>query len=68
MDEIDIANEQAEKILKFEVSFRKPAPKLLKHVGFCYNCGEPCHGAFCDDTEHDGGCQKDFELRSKVKQ
>lgn len=59
-DEIDIANEQADKIRERQLSVRKPSGPVA--TGFCYNCGYPVRAGWrwCDTD-----CRADHEARIK---
>lgn len=59
MDEVDIANENAENLLRLQLSARKPVPE---QTGLCLNCDEPTAGRFCDVD-----CRHDFERRNRER-
>lgn len=54
-DEVDSAQKIEELALKSALSVRKPH---LRAVGYCFNCGEECHGCFCD-----ADCGEDYHKR-----
>lgn len=66
MDEIDIGNEQAERILEVERTQRKP---VLPHTGTCHNCFEPIVGneLFCPSAPGEEGCRDDWQRREDAK-
>lgn len=55
VDAVDNAQKFEELSLKAGISARKPH---LRAVGYCFNCGEECHGCFCDAY-----CGEDYNKR-----
>lgn len=52
----DQATEREEMDREIALKVRRPE---LKHVGFCYNCGEETHGAFCCPECRDDWTKRD---------
>jgi len=61
-DEIDIANDEAERILESQLSIRKPIGPMF--TGHCHNCEEQVEHPrrFCD-----ADCRDDYEARKKME-
>lgn len=58
MDESDMATQR--EIQDREVCIKYNRKPELPANGFCYNCGDDCHGCFCD-----ADCRSDYEQRRK---
>lgn len=59
MDDVDIANEMTEKMLKAYIDAAKDVPLVIEGDGYCLNCGEIVEfGRWCDID-----CLHDWQLR-----
>ena len=56
-DDADRASETEQVQLRAAIARREP---VQPHTGFCFNCEEPCDGAYCDKD-----CRDDFERRNR---
>lgn len=55
-DEMDYAQQREQNDREIAIKYnRRPQ---IPATGFCYNCGEVCHGCFCD-----GDCRDDWTKR-----
>jgi hypothetical protein len=64
MDDVDIANDQAQRELSLRILAASRGPVPLR--GTCLNCGEDLSGQPGRPIYCDSGCREDHELRDRL--